>query len=123
MKKETLTTSVVFIIFRAIPLNVRRALFKALAVLFYRVSEKHRLIVLHNLARSFPEKDISDLAKIARDSYRSIGILAAEFFDLLPITGENISDWLEFEGRIIMGALPDIDSYAVFERKENSIVE
>ncbi|MBN2538666.1 MAG: lysophospholipid acyltransferase family protein [Deltaproteobacteria bacterium] len=99
MKKETLTTMVVFIIFRAIPLNVRRALFKALAVLFYRVSEKHRLIVLHNLARSFPEKDISDLAKIARDSYRSVGILAAEFFDLLPITGENISDWLEFEGR------------------------
>ncbi len=99
MKKETLTTRIVFIIFRVIPLKVRRALFKALAVLFYRFSEKHRLIVLHNLTRAFPEKDISELVKIARDCYRSLGILAAEFFDILLMTRENISDWLEFEGR------------------------
>jgi len=84
--------------FRAIPLKVRRALFRALSALLYQFSEKYRLIVLHNLTRAFPEKDMSDLTRIARDCYRSLGMLAAEFFDILSMTGENISDWVEVEG-------------------------
>jgi len=99
MKKETLTTRIVFILFRAIPLEIRRALFKALMILFYQFSEKNRLIVLYNLARAFPEKDIPEITKIARDCYKNLGIVAAEFFDILSMTKENLSDWIEFEGR------------------------
>lgn len=98
MKKETRTTRIVFIIFKAIPLKIRGFLFKTLMILFYQFSEKNRLIVLHNLTRAFPEKDISELTKIARDCYKNLGIVAAEFFDILSMTKENISDWLEVEG-------------------------
>ena len=41
----------------------------------------------------------------------------------VPSAGFTAHAWLEFEGRIIMGALPDIDSYAVFKSEENSIIE
>lgn len=98
MKKETRTTRIVFIIFRVIPLRIRRLLFKTLMLLFYQFSEKNRLIVLHNLTRAFPEKDISEVTEIARNCYKSLGIVAAEFFDILSMTRENVSDWLEFEG-------------------------
>ena len=98
MKKETRTTRIVFIIFTAIPLKIRRILFKILMILFYQFSEKHRLIVLHNLTRAFPEKDVSEVTEIARDCYKNLGIVAAEFFDILSMTRENIFDWLEVEG-------------------------
>ena len=98
MKKETRTTRTVFIIFTAIPLRIRRIMFKTLMILFYQFSEKHRLIVLHNLTRAFPEKDMPEVMRIARDCYKNLGIVAAEFFDILSMTRENISDWLEVEG-------------------------
>ncbi|MCD6487471.1 MAG: lysophospholipid acyltransferase family protein [Syntrophobacterales bacterium] len=98
MKKETRTAKIVFLIFRVIPLNIRRILFKTLMILFYQFSEKNRLIVLHNLTRAFPEKDMLEVTKIGRDCYKNLGIVAAEFFDILSMTRENISNWLEFEG-------------------------
>jgi len=98
MKRETLTTRTVFTIFGAIPLTIRKALFKALAILFYHFSEKNRLIVLHNLTRAFPEKDMPELTRIARNCYRHLGIVAAEFFDITSMTMENLFDWFEAEG-------------------------
>ncbi|TFG91802.1 MAG: lipid A biosynthesis acyltransferase [Syntrophobacterales bacterium] len=98
MKRETLTTKTIFIIFGGIPLGIRKALFKALAILFYHFSEKNRLIVLHNLTRSFPEKDISELTRIAKNSYRHLGIVAAEFFDIPSLTMDNLAEWFEPEG-------------------------
>ncbi len=99
MKKETWTTRIIFALFRSIPPGVRKIVFKALMMLFYQFSGKHRLIVLNNLARSFPEKDMTELTRIARDCYRNLGIVVAEFFDIISMTRENVSDWLEFEGR------------------------
>ena len=40
-----------------------------------------------------------------------------------PSSGFRAHAWLEFEGRIIMGNLMDIKSYAVFENESNSISE
>jgi len=77
MKHETLTTRMILIVFRTIPLGLRKMLFKAMAVLFYHFSEKHRLIVLHNLARAFPDKGMAELKRIARGCYRSLGIVVA----------------------------------------------
>lgn len=99
MKKETWTTRIIFALFRSIPSGARKIMFKALMILFYQFSGKHRLIVLNNLARSFPEKDMTELTRIARDCYRNLGIVAAEFFDIISMTRENVSDWMEFEGR------------------------
>ncbi len=99
MKKETWTTRIIFALFRIIPPGVRKIVFKALMMLFYQFSGEHRLIVLNNLARSFPEKDMTELTRIARDCYRNLGIVVAEFFDIISMTRENVSDWLEFEGR------------------------
>jgi len=98
MKKQGLTARTIFIAFRAIPPSIRKALFKALFILFYHFSEKSRLIVLHNLTRAFPEKGMAELTRIARDCYRHLGIVAAEFFDILSMTRDNLSDWMEFEG-------------------------
>ncbi|MDD5722118.1 MAG: lysophospholipid acyltransferase family protein [Syntrophales bacterium] len=98
MKKERLTARTIFIAFRAIPSSIRKALCKALFVLLYHFSEKNRLIVLHNLTCAFPEKDIAELKKIAKDCYRSLGVVFAEFFDILSMTRDNISDWMECEG-------------------------
>jgi len=98
MKRETLTTRTVFAILGGIPLGIRKAFFKAMAILFYHFSEKNRLIALHNLARSFPEKDMPELMRIARDSYRHLGIVAAEFFDIPSLTMENLADWFGVEG-------------------------
>ena len=38
------------------------------------------------------------MTEIARDCYKNLGIVAAEFFDILSITRDNISNWLEVEG-------------------------
>ncbi len=98
MKNQMWTTRVIFAIFRAIPSGLRKMLFKGLALLFYHVSEKNRLIVFHNLSRAFPEKNIAELEKIAKGCYRSLGIVAAEFFDILTITKDNMSGWVDIEG-------------------------
>jgi Kdo2-lipid IVA lauroyltransferase/acyltransferase len=66
--------------------------------LFYHLSAKKRLIVLHNLQRSFPEKDVKEIIKIAKGVYRHFAIVAAEFFDMPFITKENIHKWVEIEG-------------------------
>ena len=66
--------------------------------LFYHLVAKNRLIVLHNLQRSFPEKDIKEIIRIAKGVYRHFAIVAAEFFDLPYITKENIHQWVDVEG-------------------------
>lgn len=98
MQEVTLTTRTIFVLFRAIPLGMRKTLFKAFFLLFYHFSEKNRLIVLHNLVRAFPEKSLPELKRIAKDSYRHLGIVAAEFFDILSLTMDNILDWFVPEG-------------------------
>jgi len=77
---------------------VRKGFFIFVFSLFYRLATKKRLIVLHNLRRSFPEKDIREIIKIAKGVYRHFAIVAAEFFNLPYITKKNIHKWVEVEG-------------------------
>jgi KDO2-lipid IV(A) lauroyltransferase len=97
MKKRR-TTRIILIVFGTIPLRARRTLFKGIALLLYHFSLKHRMITLHNLMRSFPEKDIFEIKKIAKGSFRNLGIMAAEFFEAFGFTRDNITDWVDFEG-------------------------
>jgi lauroyl/myristoyl acyltransferase len=54
--------------------------------LFYHLIAKSRLIVLHNLQRSFPEKGAKEIIGIAKGVYRHFAIVATEIFDLPQIT-------------------------------------
>jgi KDO2-lipid IV(A) lauroyltransferase len=96
--KKTKATAIILACFRTLPLPFRRWLFTGMFNLFYYLSAKHRLIALHNLARAFPEKPMSELKQIARGVYRSLGLVAAEFFEIPSLTKENIRQYIEVEG-------------------------
>jgi len=85
-------------IFGVVPLAVRRATFSGLASLGYRLSVKHRLIVLHNLTRAFPEKSPAEIERIAKASYRSFGRVVAEFSEITRLNPDNIDQWVHFHG-------------------------
>ena len=95
---KTKTTGRILFIFHFIPRNVRKGLFIAFFSLFYHLVTKNRLIVLCNLQRSFPEKDLKEVIRIAKGVYRHFAIVATEFFDLPQITKENIHQWVDVEG-------------------------
>jgi len=96
--EKTKTTSRLLFFFRCIPRSVRKRCFIILFSLFYHLDAKHRLISLHNLRCSFPEKDMEEIIEIAKGVYRNFAIVAAEFFDMPYITGENIHKWVDVEG-------------------------
>lgn len=85
-------------IFRVVPLAVRRAVFSGLAGLGYRLSVKHRLIVLHNLTRAFPEKSPAEIERIAKASYRSFGRVVAEFSEITKLNPDNVHQWVHIHG-------------------------
>jgi len=92
------TTSILLFVFRCIPRTVRKGFFLLLFALFYHLVPKNRLIALHNLRCSFPEKEMDELIRITKGVYRNFAIVAAEFFDLPYINKQNIDKWVEVEG-------------------------
>ena len=96
--EKTKTTNILLFVFRCIPRGVRKGFFIILFSLFYHLIPKSRLIVLHNLQRSFPEKNLKEIIRIAKGVYRHFAIVAAEFFDMPYINKENIHKWVEIEG-------------------------
>ncbi len=89
---------IILVLLGLLPTAVRRLLFTGLALLFYYLVPRQRLIALHNLRTAFPEKDISEIINIAKGSYRNLGLVAAEFFDLPTITKDRIEQIVEIEG-------------------------
>jgi len=67
-------------------------------ILFYHFGEKNRLITLHNLIRSFPEKTLPEITGIAKNVYLNLGTTAAEFFEIPYLTRESMANWVKFEG-------------------------
>jgi KDO2-lipid IV(A) lauroyltransferase len=96
--EKTRMTAIILAIFQAIPLAVRKAAFRCLFLLFYHLSVKHRLIALHNLRCSFPEKNMDELITITKGVYRHLATVAAECFDMTKLTRENIHEWVKVEG-------------------------
>jgi KDO2-lipid IV(A) lauroyltransferase len=84
--------------FQAVPLSLRRSLFVGLSRLFYRLVPRQRMIALHNLRRAFPEKTDGEIVAIARGVYRTMGTVAAEFFDIPKLTRENVREIIETQG-------------------------
>lgn len=85
-------------IISAIPLGIRRRLAVWLAGLFYRLSLKHRLIALHNLMRSFPEKPLPEILETAQTSYASFALLFADSFAIPSLNKDNLHRWITLDG-------------------------
>lgn len=83
---------------RHIPSGARRRFAVFLAGLLYRLSFKHRLIAMHNLTRSFPEKSLPEIKKILRKSYSSFAIVVSEFFDIPSLNKDNLHRLICVEG-------------------------
>jgi KDO2-lipid IV(A) lauroyltransferase len=82
----------------AIPRELRRNISIGMFRLFYYLSPRQRFITIHNLRRAFPEKSADEIIATAKGVYRTLGIVAADFFDIPSLTKENIGDLVEVEG-------------------------
>ncbi len=96
--EKTKTTGFLLFVFHCIPLTLRKGFFMLFFRLFYYLIPKNRLIALHNLRRSFPEKNMDELIGIAQGVYRHFAIVAAEFFDLPYIDRKSINNWVDVKG-------------------------
>ena len=92
--KQRLIVSIV----RHIPLIFRRSFAVVIARLAYYLSLKHRLIAIHNLLRSFPDRPLEEIIRLAKDSYTSSALLVADFFDVPYLNKENLHQWISIEG-------------------------
>lgn len=81
-----------------IPRKLRIGFCTGLFSIFYHLARERRLITIHNLKSAFPEKDMAEIMTIAKGVYRTLGIVAAEFFDIPSLNKDNINDLVEIEG-------------------------
>lgn len=96
--ERTQTTAFIYFVFRLIPMDLRRVLFKAVFRLIYHVSVEQRLIALHNLRNAYPDKPIDELEGIAKGVYHHMAIVMAELFETPFIRKETLHEWLDVEG-------------------------
>ena len=96
--KPAFPMQLLFSFLHTIPVGWRRSLLCTLALLYYHIDARRRLITLHNLTKAFPEKKIEEIQGIAKLSYRNVAMVAAEFADLPFWTKENIGAILSVEG-------------------------
>ena len=96
-----------------IPCSARRLILRGLARLGYYLSMRHRLIALHNLARSFPGKNHQEIIAIAKKSYASFARIIAEFPDILCLNENNFSKWVNIIG---------LDNYHSAQREGRGVI-
>ncbi len=96
-----------------VPAAVRRGAFALLLYLYYLLSARYRLITMHNLRRSFPQKSEGQLRKIALGAYKNIAIVAAEYFVLPFLTKEKVKQIVEIEG---------YDNYLAAKKKGRGVI-
>ena len=85
-------------LFRHIPLSLRRILAFFIARLAYYISLKHRLITIHNLMRSFPDKPLKEIIRLAKESYISAALVVVDFLDIPYLNKNNLHQWISIEG-------------------------
>jgi KDO2-lipid IV(A) lauroyltransferase len=85
-------------IIRLIPPKVRRFFALLTARMSYHISLKHRLITLHNLTRSFPEKSTTEIKHLAKKSFESFFRLVADYFVIPGLTKKNLHQWVKIDG-------------------------
>jgi KDO2-lipid IV(A) lauroyltransferase len=80
------------------PLRWRVFFFEKIGALLYAVDGRHRRIAQRNLALAFPGKETAEREAIARQAFRNLGRMAAEFPFLLRLNGENFARYATYEG-------------------------
>lgn len=95
----TRSTRFILLTFRVLPLPARKKFFRALFLLYYRFSSRHRLITLHNLLRAFPEKGTGEISRIGRSVFRNMGTVVAEFFEIPTYRPGELPPGVIFTGR------------------------
>ena len=83
---------------RHIPLSLRRILAFFIARLSYYISLKHQLITIHNLMRSFPDKPLKEIIRLAKESYISATLVVVDFLDIPYLNKDNLHQWISIEG-------------------------
>jgi KDO2-lipid IV(A) lauroyltransferase len=86
-------------LFRALPRPAALALGRQLGLLAYILAFKRRRLTIRNLEMALgSEIPPRELREIARRSFKHLGTLIAEFFELSRLTPESVSDIATFEG-------------------------
>jgi len=81
-----------------IPLSARIWFFRRLADLAYSLDERHRRIALRNLAVAFPERDEAERRRIAREAFRHLGTVFAEFPFIPRLDRQRVENYIQAEG-------------------------
>jgi KDO2-lipid IV(A) lauroyltransferase len=96
--RHRLFSTMIIRCWRFVPAGLRRLLFTTVALSYYQLFPRHRLIALYNLTIAFPEKGMTEKVAIAKRVYRNIALVGAELFDIPSLTSDNIHDIVEVEG-------------------------
>ncbi len=94
----TLTIKIIKAIERIVPLRIKRGLAVGMSRLAYHLLHKHKLIALHNLTRSFPEKSLDENLRIIKNSYASFAMVFAEFLRISYLDKNNLQRWVSVKG-------------------------
>ncbi len=84
--------------FQIIPFCVRKWFFTIIALLFYHLFPRHRLIAIYNLKTSFPEKALREIMAIAKKVYLNFALVSAEFFEIPRLAKEGVEEMVNIEG-------------------------
>jgi KDO2-lipid IV(A) lauroyltransferase len=80
------------------PRPLSRAFAIALAQVFYLLHFRLRQVGMHNLAMVFPEKSVTERARILRGVFTSLGRQLAELCQFPKYTTDNVDDVVAYDG-------------------------
>lgn len=80
------------------PLFIKRFIAVRASRVAYYLLPKHKLIALHNLTRSFPEKSLTENLQIIKDTYASFALTFIEFLQILYLNRNNLDTRVSVKG-------------------------
>ncbi len=80
------------------PLFIKRFIAVRASRAAYYLLPKHKLIALHNLTRSFPEKSLTENLQIIKDTYASFALTFIEFLQILYLNRNNLHTRVSVKG-------------------------
>ncbi len=83
---------------RIFPMPVKRFAAVSMSRVAYYLLRTHRLIAVHNLVRSFPEKSLDEILQIIKASYASFALIFVEFLQILYLNHDNLHRWVSVKG-------------------------
>lgn len=80
------------------PLFIKRFIAVRASRAAYYLLPKHKLIALHNLTRSFPEKSLTENLQIIKDTYACFALTFIEFLQILYLNRDNLHRRVSVKG-------------------------